>query len=477
MNIGIVIGISEYTDVANNLPGCHKDAKTMHDILKKTGKYDEILYINQKLESALVKEKLTDFFSTHKKDDIAELLLYYTGHGEFYNNEFYFQLSDYDPHKRKQTSLQNEEVDNLIKTLSPGLVVKIIDACQSGKSYIKEANGVSKYFEKTQERFNRCYFLNSSLNNQSSYQSDIISDFTKSFILSLKGHNSSEIRYKDIIDFISDEFEGNGSQTPFFVIQADYTEKFCSIDESLKAYLDSLKFNIEKAEKDKAEAISLLDKIKKQAENYSGKEEALQLVDTLQEEAKKFSIEGDLKSVFELNISFHEDYDPIVKKNVVGKWLDDNDHEFFAQSKHKRVRKDRYTNPFGVLQAAQLFGQQNDDDYELIMAGFDLEIEVPYKTMVFDLNSRFPNVDSFTCRVVYLLSKRQIAFFYFTTNFEEKNWDKKALNTNVEWIHSDYPITKTEEVVLGLKKIFEHFQLKVTEYLEERFNKKENEEG
>ncbi len=474
MNIGIILGISEYKNVANNLPGCHSDAKAMHDIMVKTGKYDDILYINEKLESAIIKERLTEFIADHKKDDISELILYYTGHGEFFNDEFYFQLSDYDEHKRKQTSLQNEEVDNLIKALSPDLVVKIIDACQSGKSYIKEANGISKYFKKTQERFNRCYFLNSSLNDQSSYQSDIISDFTKSFILAIKSHNSTEIRYKDIIDFISDEFEGNTSQTPFFVIQADYTEKFCSIDKPLKDYLKTLKFNIKTKEAGKAEATSLLDQIKKKAEGYSGKEEALQLIATLKEEVDKFSLEGDIASVFELDINFHEGYDPIVKKNVIGKWLDDNDHEYFAQSKHKRVRKDRYTNPFGSLSLGrvQLLGQENDDEYEWIMDGFDLDVEVPYKTVVFNLNSLFPNVDSFTCRVIFLISKREIAFFYFTTNFEETNWDKKTVNTNIEWFHSAYPITKTDEVVLGLKKIFDMFQNKVTKILQENFNEK-----
>lgn len=476
MNIAIIIGVSEYKNVANNLPGCQKDAKTIHDIMVKTGKYDEILYINEKFESAIVKERLTEFISNHKKDDISELLLYYTGHGEFYNNEFYFQLSDYDEHKRKQTTLQNEEVDSLIKTLSPNLVIKIIDACQSGKSYIKEANGISKYFEKTQERFNRCYFLNSSLNDQSSYQTDIISDFTKCFILALKNHSSSEIRYKDIIDFISDEFENNVSQTPFFVIQADYTEKFCSIDTSLKEYLEGLNFNNKAEEKDKVEEISLLDKIKKQAENYIGKEEALLLVTELYKETMKFSLEGDLESVFELKISFHEDYHPIVKKNVIGKWLDDNEHDFFAQSKHNKVRKDRFTNPFGAIQGVQLLGQQNDDDYEWIMDGFDLDIEVPYKTIVLNLNSKFPNIDSFTCRIIYLLSKREFAFFYFITNFEEKSWDKRVLNINIEWFHSDYPITQMDEVIVGLKKIFDTYQSKVNKYLQETFNKKEKKE-
>ncbi|MBK9985215.1 MAG: caspase family protein [Saprospiraceae bacterium] len=473
MNIGIILGVSEYFGIANNLPGCHYDAEIINEILAKTNKYDDILYINEKLGSAVVKEKITDFVSSHKNDNIDELLFYYTGHGEFYNGEFYFILSDFDNQKRKQTTLQNDEVDNLIKTLNPGLVVKIIDACQSGKSYVKEANGINKYFEKTQGHFKRCYFLNSSLNDQNSFQSDTISEFTKSFINSIKNHKSTEIRYKDIIDFISDEFEGNPAQTPYFVIQADYTEKFCTLNKSLKQYLDTMQFNVRSDIKDLNENFTLLDKIKNQAQDYSGKDEALQLISKLRVEISKLSLDSELASVFDLNISFYEDYEQIERKNVIGKWLNENAHDYFAEAKYKRVRKDRHTNPFGSLQTVHIFGQQNDKEYEWIMNGFDLDVEVPYKTIVLDLISKFPNVESFTLRIVYLLSKKKIAFFYFVTDFEEKNWEKVELNANIEWLHIDYPITKADDVFSGLMSIFNSFQEKIKNNLNEKFEMKE----
>lgn len=240
MNLAIILSVSEYTDSMNNLPGCKKDADCINNIITKTSKFDEILFINDKLSSGKVKEKLTTFISEHKNKRIDELFFYYTGHGEFKNNEFYYLLSDYNQIKKNQTSLQNEEVDSLFRTLNPDIVVKVIDACQSGKAYIKEAGAITKYFQKTINRFNRCYFLNSSLKDQSSFQTEVISDFTLSFINSIKEHDTNEIRYKDIIDFISDVFEKNTLQTPFFVVQADYTEKFCVINKTLKEYLNSL---------------------------------------------------------------------------------------------------------------------------------------------------------------------------------------------------------------------------------------------
>jgi hypothetical protein len=433
MNIGIVIGVSEYSDSKNNLPGCKVDSENIYAILNKSNKYDDILILDKKMSSATLKEKLTDFISSNKTNQIDELFFYFTGHGEFFNDEFYYLLSDFEPTKRKQTTLQNDEVDTLIKTLKPNLVVKVIDACQSGKSYIKEYNVINKYFEKTVEKFNKCYFLNSSLSDQYSYQTKKISDFTLSFIQSIKNHQSKEIRYKDIMDFISDEFSGNTEQTPFFVIQADLTEKFCQINPTLKEHLNSLDFEKE-ITLEKKENLSLIDKIKKEASNYCTKNEAIEVIEKLKSKIEDFELEGNLKELFDLDVLFYEDYSPIVKENTIANWLENNDHEYFAHSSYKSVRKDRFTNPFGGLTNIGVLGPINtaNDEYESIRDGFDLDIEVPYKTIMINLNSKFPNVDSFTARIIHLISKRQIAFFYFTTNFEEKNWEERKLNSDIE---------------------------------------------
>jgi len=458
MNIAIIVGVPEYEDKGYNLPGCEKDAKSIYDIIQKSGKYDHLLYINEKLSSASIKDKLTEFVSEHKNKDVNELVFYYTGHGEFWNDEFYFQLSDFNETKRKQTSLQNNEIDTLIKAINPELVVKIIDACQSGKSYIKEAKSITKYFEKTGGNFNKCYFLNSSLNDQSSYQTYVISDFTSSLIRSIKEHGSNEIRYKDVIDFISDEFENNPSQTPFFVIQADLTEKFCSINPNLRKYLENLSFESETIDKgDKKEQLSLIDKLKKQAESYSSKDEAIQLINELEVFFKSINCPEDLNELFEIETSTHDDYGKILEKDVIGKWLDDNDQEYFAKSKHSRERRDRYTNPYASLQIipSRLFqGTESDLEYEWVRDGFESEVELPYKTIVFNLNSKYPNLESYSLRIIYFLSKRQVIFFYFITNFEEKNWDERRLNNKIEWFFSEHSITSKEDVQEGITKIF-----------------------
>ncbi len=474
MNLAIILSVSEYTDPKNNLPGCKKDSESINTILTKTGKFDDILFIHEKISSGKVKEKLTDFIAEHKSKEIDELFFYYTGHGEFYNDEFYYILSDYKQDKRNQTTLQNEEVDSLFRTLNPSLVVKLIDACQSGKAYIKEAGAVTKYFQKTIDRFNRCYFLNSSLKDQSSFQSDVISDFTLSFIKSIKEHDTTDIRYKDIMDYISDDFEKIPSQTPFFVVQADYTEKFCVINNTLKQYLDNLESELKVVATKKEAKTSIIEKIKKQAAEYLSKEQALQLINDIKTDISGYMIEDELKEIFDCTISFEENYEGIINKNTIGKWLDENQHEYFAQSSQSRVRKDRNTNLFGSFRTIGLINPiENDAEYEWVRNGFEIEVEVPYKTIFFTLNSKFPNIESYTGRIVYLLSKKQIRFFYFFTNFETKNWDERKINTKIEWFTSEYPLNNKVDILEGLNKIFLQLVDKAKKDIEERFNKNE----
>lgn len=470
MNLAIIISISEYTDEQNNLPGCKKDADTIFNILTKTGKFDEVLYIHEKLSSAKVKERFTDFISVHKSNKIEELFFYYTGHGEFLNDEFYYILSDYKNDKRKQTSLQNEEVDSLFRTLNPEIVVKVIDACQSGKTYIKESGAVTKYFQKTIDRFNKCYFLNSSLKDQSSFQSDAISDFTLSFIKSIKDHDTDEIRYKDIIDFISDEFESNPAQTPFFVVQADYTEKFCVINDSLKDYLKDVDYNGPVLPIVKIGSASLLEKIRKQASEYFTKEQAIQFLNELQQNVETFTVPEELEEIYNVEIIFQDSYEGIINKNTIGKWLDENTHDFFAKSIHTRERKDRHNNLLGNLAAFRIGNTYNDEEYEWVRNGFDLVVDVPYKTMIFTLNSKYPNVESYTARIVYFISKKLIRFFYFISNFETKNWDERKLNTKIEWFTNEYEMHNKQEVLDGLRDIFDKLIEKAESELKEKFN-------
>lgn len=478
MNIAIVIGVSDYSDAKNNLPGCKNDALGIYSILQKTEKFEPILYINDTESSSKTKELITNFISDHKEKKINELCFYYSGHGEFHNDEFYYILSDYNPKKRNQTSLQNSEIDDLFRTLNPDLVVKVIDACQSGTTYIKESNVISKYFNETKSGFNKCYFLNSSLNDQSSYQNESFSFFTLSLINALKDFKTDEIRYKDIIDFIADEFYGDPEQTPFFIIQADYTEKFCTISKSLRKYLETFSQNTTENIEGKGQKLSITDLVIKDAEEYADKDKALKMLDVIKNVFSDFKIEPQIKDLYNIEINFIEDYDNIPRKTAIGNWIKENEKNYFAKVIYEKVRDYSSTigNPFSAFSGYNSnFLSSNretveEPKYKTQVIGFEQNIEVPFKTISIDFIGKYPNITNYNCKIIFLLSLKNIRFFYFITNYLIENWDNQKLNINdIEWTTSEYKITNLDSLKSGIDLIKDKFQSKIKKDLTDRF--------
>ncbi len=452
MNIAVIIGVSKYSDAKNNLPGCKNDAAAIYKILQKTERFEPILYVNENQPSAKTKELLTNFISEYKGKQIEEIFFYYSGHGEFTNDEFYYVLSDFDSKKRNQTSLQNTEVDDLIRTLSPNLVVKVIDACQSGTTYIKEGNVLSKYFNETKQGFKKCYFLNSSLNNQPSYQDKDLSHFTYSFVKSLKDHNANEIRYKDIIDVISDEFTNNQEQTPFFVIQADYTEKFCNISKGLKEYLSSFSNITLPTGGAKSKPSSIYDLIKLDAKEYVDKEEAIKNIELMGVEFNNLKLDAELDELFTVNTELLQDFRNVQKKEIIEKWITENKNQYFAVPIHSIEHDDETNYPFQVL------------------VGFDLKVEVPFQAVSIEFIGNLPNLTSYYSNIVFLLSKKFIRFFYFITNYINDSWDDKTINPkDIKWITAEYKIAEKDAIVDGVNKIRTSFQSRIEQDLNEMF--------
>lgn len=438
MNLAIVIAVSNYSNPSNNLPASKKDGEIISGILSNSKKFDEILSIFDNEPSLKIKEILSNFFSKHKGEKINELFFYYSGHGEFSNDEFYYLLSDFDRKRKNQSSLQNSEVDDLIRTLNPEIVVKVIDACQSGTSYIKENDVLNKYFNDTKRGFNKCYFLNSSLSNQSSYQDDNLSFFTYSFVQSLKEHPSTEIRYKDIIDFILDEFDDNPDQTPFFVIQAELTEKFCALNENLKQYL--IDFNLDGTSSDQSSKSppTLLELVQKNAKEYVDKEGTLKAIEFCKLQFQKLKLDKEIGELFNLEIDFIDDNNTLPGVKAIGKWLKDNNNDFFAVPYYEEYYDHEYTG-----------------DTITTLTGYQLRIkETPFKAISIDILSKYPNLKSYKCNVAFLPSRNQISFFYVILNYIENVWDDKTLDLDkIKWSYTNKKIAFEESISEGVKGI------------------------
>ncbi len=217
MNIAVLIGVSLYK-VAAPLPACTADAKQMHKLLSAAKKYDDIFCLTQNTNAAPLKDALRTFFAKHQNlPDIDEALVYFSGHG-VYHQDALFCCSDFDANRPASTSISNEEIDDLLRSVSPNVAVKVIDACQSGSPYIKDA---SAGFEKAlrSSRLDSFICMTSSRLDQSSYATAEESAFTSKWINAALCKQDGSVLYRDIQAALADSFVDTPEQTPFFVSQ------------------------------------------------------------------------------------------------------------------------------------------------------------------------------------------------------------------------------------------------------------------
>ena len=241
-NYAILLGVSEYQNAAG-LPACKNDVEIMHRLIQSTQKYDIIV-----LDSCINKQQCLeqiDIFLPENTDDneIGEILFYFSGHG-YQDSEACFILNSTTLDKINSTSVKNSEVDAIIRKKNPKLFVKIIDACNSGLTYIKSLPVSTESLDITtlsEKRFENCVFMCSSKKDQTSLATKEYSLFTKSFVNAVIEASGKTIRYCDIQNYIADDFQSLGiEQTPYFITQNDGRDIFTEPTALLKELIESI---------------------------------------------------------------------------------------------------------------------------------------------------------------------------------------------------------------------------------------------
>jgi len=233
MNIAVLIGVSEYRAVPA-LPACVADVDHVRMLLTATGKYADMCCITAPTEAGPLKDALRGFFAGHRGEEpISEALVYFSGHGVFHSDAF-LCCSDFDPNRPASTCLSNAEIDDLLRSVAPEVAVKIIDACQSGSPYIKDAApGFEKALRESQLKSFIC--MASSRADQSSYAGAPCSLFTDRLIDAALSKSEGTVLYRDIQAALADAFVGTPEQTPFFVVQGSGLEVFASVTPEMRS--------------------------------------------------------------------------------------------------------------------------------------------------------------------------------------------------------------------------------------------------
>lgn len=470
MNLAIIISIAEYQNTIN-LEGCINDAIAIKSTLEATNKFDRIKTFSGSVDSSHIKQELVQLIREFENEKISEVFFYFSGHGLFQNNEFYYVMSNYDANRINSTCLQNSELDNYFKNLKPELFIKVIDACQSGLQYIKDTASLDYYFQSGKQHFDKCYFMNSCLNTQSSYQSEKISDFTLAFIESLLEVKENSIRYKNIMDYISDKFNGNTSQNPLFIVQAKYVEEFCSnnsvFNVNIKKVLESIvpqKTAISKEQ-------NLLDLIVEESKMHTSYDESIEILNSIQSKFENAKPIPELEKLFSTKMDVILNGFSIICEEEIAQFLFDSDIEYFAKSNYtSEWIKHSETPAIGAaLTYSSLLSSYAGGRYEYSFQSFNPTFVTPFKGLTLNYIRRYQNIENYNCTITYLLNSTQIVLFYFYEKYISKNWEEFIHSEEIEWNYNIVKLKDRNKIEVELEKILSGFNQFVLKSLKKEY--------
>lgn len=433
----IVLGVDKYKNHPH-LPSCEKDADIMEKLLLSTGKYN-VLRIPSVSTKYDVQEQIRSFLPDDGSN-ISEVLFYFSGHGKQDDQDMHYALFETDIDKISSTSLNNNELDDIVRKCSPKLYVKIIDACQSGLTYIKGIESIYSEPEFASAKgFQNCFFMCSSLNSQSSYAGKPYSKFTKAIVDAIKSIKAPVVKFTDIQNYLSDVFKGEGgSQTPYFSTQCDGTEVFCEKNSEVIKLLNETEI-VDGVDENSA---SDVDAVKSYLGKCKEEDDVKVLMEKLCETIKTWVLDNALLNEFydiccdnKFPYVYHRYHEEIsIVKTLYSKIEKEN---LFIQVECTSVKKE---NPF----ASPFFNSYED-------------VPVSYRSLtnalpgVFSIHFRAKNssLPDYVIPFIFIYSPTFLYVFTCTKQFVCKAWTDYEEGKSTKYVYTKFGYSELTEVAWG----------------------------
>lgn len=440
MNIAILIGIGKYKSEAP-LPACRFDAENMERLLASTKKYDDIQLVVENTSASQVKDALRQFFGKYQSVvGIEEAFVYFSGHG-IYQSDAMLCCSDFDPNRPATTSISNAELDDLLRSVGPAVAVKVIDACQSGSPYIKDA---SAGFEKALEKSSLSSFIcmASSRQDQSSYASSSESLFTKRWIDAALSKEDGSVLYRDIQAALADAFVSDPVQSPYFVNQGSGLEVFSTVTNDMKALtLGRAKIVLP----DKPEA-AIAQLIKSQIEERDRAFVAHNLVLKAVEKSKELLVASEIseplvKEFYSKAVKVDVKLPSIPKARSVAVFAAEQSwaKRYFVkvnlESYQARVPKNR----LGILTARQILGERLGDDDFIVEnrqrpSTLEATDSLPLEVAELSFASTHPSLPAFLIYIGLVHSLTEVMVLSATVRLTQHGWESRTPElSDVQW--------------------------------------------
>jgi hypothetical protein len=208
-NIAILVGNTEYRSLPR-LDRCHADVAAIKELLDATAKYETIEII-ENADGSELKARIRA--AVDKVKSPAELLFYFTGHGYGHEGEFFYCATGFDSNRPNETGLSTVDLHTFLRLANADLVIKVVDACNSGTHLVKADIGLTS---QNKHGFKNLIQISSCLDSQSSLAGHPLSLFTEKLRDAALSKMDGVVFYTDVIAALRDEFIGNEAQTPFF---------------------------------------------------------------------------------------------------------------------------------------------------------------------------------------------------------------------------------------------------------------------
>lgn len=478
-NIAALIGVSQYRNAAH-LPACAADVEQMTAVLVATGKYDDILCLTEHTDAGQIKDSLRAFFAKHRGNPTEEAFIYFSGHG-IYHTDALLCCSDFDSARPSTTSLSNSEIDDLLRSVAPQVAVKVIDACQSGSPYIKDATaGFEKAFRDSQLKAFIC--MASSRLDQSSYATSDASAFTAKWIDSALQKVNGTVLYRDIQAALADAFVSTPDQTPFFVIQGTGLETFSVVTDEMRQLAIKTTAGGE-ASDTKDAIIELLNaEIARNDANYVPQEVAIKSIETAWETLEKAYIESSVVREFYIK--------KVLKGDKLGSlprirqvaafaqeqgWSKKYFVEISTEEYEARVRS--FSDIF-----AQVSGEKPVEKFETRTRPISLESTQPLPFEVAKLIFESPqhlSLHNFVAYIGIVHSLTDVMFLSSVVRLSQKGWNKSAPDlSEIQWKYQNYQWSNiVREPKQIISEITVNIEEKILSYLQSLIPKQETQQS
>lgn len=369
VNRAILVGNSQYKSL-KVLPCCANDLVAMKELLESTGKYSEIEIIEDS-DADELKSRIRA--AVNKEQQIEELFFYFTGHGCQRDEEFYYCATNFDSERPNETGLSSDELHILLRQADSNLVVKVIDACNSGISLIK-ANGEHQSQPQKKYGFNNLIQISSCLQSQYALIGESLSVFTEAFRAAALRKREGIVYYTDITNTLRDESLQNHDQTPFFISQGTGREQF--VDDA--KCLDSLRAKLAEEEElplqpgdvdqqTPAAPLSTQALLEEAEKNLATPDKIEFFVKTFFDDLIEGVSKDEFSEFFDLEITEHPDFDePTSEAHIIRVLARESRPDEFVTAK---IRREKAQNPLQASTAAiwGIFGgdQSYRETYEL----------------------------------------------------------------------------------------------------------------